>query len=221
MLKYCIAGLSFNNQLPRWLMRSLPEKISAFMGKRRTNIHKLYTELAAKIVNFDSIQEIDKLNRVQQFGISPLPKLQEKYVKYAQQMVGVENLGVEVNKGHELTKLLLCIQRERLWVKQYNKNIDIEYFAGGDGYGIKQEKCADTFDKADSSTPLVGLRRRNAGKVFEVTKVRTGEKSIFARPDRRQAKVLPDKNKGKVSTTKYEGEGDDDEGSVLYGLICA
>ena len=202
-------------------MRSLPEKISAFMGKRRTNIHKLYTETAARIVNFNNVQEIDELENVLGLGVNPLPKLRQKYIKYAQQMVEIENLGVEVNKGNELTKLLLCIQRERLWVKQYNKNIDIEYFAGGDGYGIKHEKCAETYVKADRSIPLVGLRGIIAGKVFEVTKVRTGEKSIFARPDRRQAKVLPDKNKGKVSTTKYEGEEDDDDGSVLYGLICA
>ena len=68
------------------------------MGKRRTNIHKLYTELAARIVNFDNVEEIDELERALGYGVSPLPKLRQKYVKCAQQMVEIENLGVNVNK---------------------------------------------------------------------------------------------------------------------------
>ena len=208
------------------------------MGKRRTNIHKLYTELAARIVNFDNVQEIDELERVLGNGVSPLPKLRQKYVKYAQQVVEVENLGVEVNKGNQLQKLLICIKRERLWLKQNSRSLALEffaggsyqeYFAGGDGHYIKDDKPTEIYDshyvKADK--PVEVFESRKPGKVFEVTNVRTGEKSIFDRTNSNQAKqVLPDQNnnrtQGKVSTTKYaQSEDDDDEGIALYDLICA
>ena len=231
-----ISGLSYNNRLPRWLIRRLPEKISTFMGKRRTNIHKLYTELAARIVNFDIVQEIDELERVLGNGVSPLPKLRQKYVKYAQQMVEVENLGVEVNKGNQLQKLLVCIQKERLFLKQSSRSLgqeffaggdDKEYFAGGDGLFVRDDKPTELYDNhyARVDKPV---ESRKAGKVFEVTNARTGEKSILDRTGSNQAKqiLLPDQNnkstQGKVSTTKYaQREDDDDEGIALYGLICA
>ena len=211
------------------------------MGKRRTNINKLYTELAARIVNFDNVEEIDELERVLGYGVSPLPKLRQKYVKYAQQMVKVENLGVEVNKGNQLQKLLICIQRERLWLKQNSRSQESqeffarggnqEYFAGGDGHYVKDDEPMELYDthyvKIDK--PLEVIERRKPGKVFEVTNVRTGEMSILDRTNRTQAKqvLLPDLNnnrtKGKVSTAKYSqsGDDDDDEGISLYGLICA
>ena len=207
------------------------------MGKRRTNIHKLYTELAARIVNFDNVEEIDELERVLGYGVSPLPKLRLKYVKHAQQMVEIENLGVEVNKGNQLQKLLICIQRERLWLKQNSRSQEFfargnqEYFAGGDGPYVKDDKPMELYDthydKVDK--PVEVIERRKPGKVFEVTNFRTGEKSILDRTNRTQAKqlLLPDLNnnrtQGKFSTAKYtqSGDDDDDEGIALYGLICA
>ena len=204
------------------------------MGKRRTNIHKLYTELAARIVNFDNVEEIDELERVLGYGVSPLSKLRQKYIKYAQQIVEIENLGVDVNKGNQLQKLLICIQRERLWLKQNSRSQGFfaggdnqEYFAGGDGLFVRDDKPTELYGNhyARVDKPV---ESRKAGKVFEVTNVRTGEKSILDRTGSNQAKqiLLPDQNnkstQGKVSTTKYaQREEDDDEGIALYGLICA
>ena len=181
------------------------------MGKRRTKIHKLFTELAARIVNFDNVEEIDELERVLGYGVSPLPKLRQKYVKHAQQMVEIENLGVEVNKGNQLQKLLICIQRERLWLKQNSRSLDQgafaggddqEYFAGGDGHYVKDDvKPKEMYDNhyAKADKPIVVFESRKPGKVFKVTNVRTGEKSIFDRTNSKQTKqVIPDQNNNRT-----------------------
>ena len=187
------------------------------MMNRRSNIHKLYTELAARIVNFDSVQEIDKQERVFGFGVSALPKLRQKYVEYAQQMVEMESLGIMVNKGDQLQKLLLCIQRERLWLKQNSRNLDPVFFwAGGDGPSIITEK------------PTEAYQSRKEWKVFKVTEGIIGGKSILPTKDRTNNEaVLGDRNNsrnhGKVNNNKREQSVDDDEDEciVLYGLICA
>ena len=187
------------------------------MMNRRSNIHKLYTELAARIVNFDSVQEIDELERVLGFGVSELSKLRQKYVEYAQQMVEIEKLGIMVNKGDQLQKLLMCIQRERLWLKQNSRNLDQVFFAAGDGPNVITDKPTEAYDS------------RLERNVYKMTAGRTYGKSIMATTDKtRTEAVLQDMNnnrtQGKVNISKYgQGADDDDgdEGIVLYGLICA
>ena len=206
--------------------------MSTFLEKRRTNIHKLFTELASKIVNFDNVGEIDKVEKALGYGVSPLPKLRQKYVEYAQQMVEVENLGVRVNKGNQLHKLLICIQRERLFLKQGSRKLRPEYYAGGDGDRVKDDNSTEIYDKhcskADKGMEVV--ESRDPGRMFEVTNVRTGEKTVCGRPSSNpvQQVLLQDQNnchiqrqyKATGHTQSSNGYGDD-EGIVLYGMICA
>ena len=206
--------------------------MSTFLEKRRTNIHKLFTELASKIVNFDNVGEIDNVEKALGYGVSPLPKLRQKYVEYAQQMVEVENLGVRVNKGNQLHKLLICIRRERLFLKQGSRKLRPEYYAGGDGDRVKDDNSTEIYDKhcskADKDVEVV--ESRNPGRMFEVTNVRTGEKTVYGRPSSNHVKqvLLQDQNNCHIQRqykatghTQSSNDYGDDEGIVLYGMICA
>ena len=180
------------------------------MLNRKKNIHKLYTELATRIVNFDRIHEIDEIDGVLRFGVNPLSKLRQKYVKYAQQMVEIEKLGIMVNKGDQLQKLLMCIQRERMWLKQNSKNLGSDFFAGGDGpYVITEDK------------PMEIYANRTEGNVIKKKEDRTGGKDKAE-----MASVLQGRSNShierKVNVSNCAKKADDDDESiVLYGMICA
>ena len=126
-----------------------------------------------------------------------------------------------------------------MWLKQSSRSLgqeffaggdDQEYFAGGDGHYVKDDKPTEIYDNHYSKVDkrIEVFESRKARKVFEVTNVRTGGKSILETTDSKKTNpvLLPDQNnnraQGKVSTTKYtQDEDDDGEGIYLYGLICA
>ena len=182
------------------------------MLNRKRNIHKLYTELATRIVDFDRIEDFDEIDGVLRFGVNPLSKLRQKYVKYTQQMVETEKLGIMVNKGDQLQKLLMCIQRERLWLKHNSKNLGSDFFAGGDGPNVITE---------DKPTEIY-YGSRLEGKVIKKTEGRTGGKDTAE-----MATVLQDRNNSHiqrnigVNKCAQSVDDDDDESIVLYGMICA
>ena len=209
----------------------------------------MFTELAARIVNFDGVEEIDKVESALEYGVSPLPKLREKYVKYAQQMAEIEKLGIKVNKGHQLKKLMICIQREIQDLKLINRVLGQKFFpecddqenlSGGDGPNMEGTKSAEISDdqvKADKlidieDTSVEGPEIRKAGNEVEVANCSTRMEYILERFSNRIKDVLStqvtNRYRNLISSTSVHGAtvcteaGDDEQDEmVLYGMICS